>query len=109
MQAFALPRVSESRRPAPLEAFSRTERIIAFCRVLLAMGTWAVVVVDPKQPSFYPELGHVVLGSYLVFSLALLFVVRGEYVRQDRIGYFSTVADIIWVSVIRLATKMVSG
>ena len=105
MQAFALPRVSESRRPAPLEAFSRTEKIIAFCRVLLAMGTWAVVVVDPKQPSFYPELGHAVLGSYLVFSLALLFVVRGEYVRQDRIGYFSTVADMVWVSVITLFTE----
>ena len=105
MQAFALPRVSESRRPAPLEAFSRTEKIIAFCRVLLAMGTWAVVVVDPKQPSFYPELGHAVLGSYLLFSLALLFVVRGEYVRQDRIGYFSTVADMVWVSVITLFTE----
>src|SRR5262249_767028 len=105
MQALAIPRVSEARRPAPLEAFSRTEKIIAFCRVLLAMGTWAVVVVDPKQPSFHPEIGHAVLGSYLFFSLVLLFVVRGAYVCQDRSGYFSTVADIVWVSVITLFTE----
>ena len=69
MQAVAAFRPRTPPKAAPLEAFSRTEKIIAFCRVLLAMGTWAVVVVDPKQPSFYPELGHVVLGSYLLLSL----------------------------------------
>src|SRR5262245_8334981 len=104
MQALAIPRVSEARRPAPLEAFSRTEKIIAFCRVLLAMGTWAVVVVDPKQPSFHPEIGHAVLGSYLVFSLVLLFVVRGEYVRQDRAGACRPADAIVRVSLSRLVT-----
>jgi signal transduction histidine kinase len=94
-----------ARRTAPLEAFSRTEKIIAFCRLLLAVGTLAVVVVDPKQPSFYPEAGYVVLGSYLAFSLILFALVRGEYVRQDRIGYLSTAADIAWVSVITIFTE----
>src|SRR5262245_16633587 len=104
MQSLALPRPAE-RRAAPLEAFSRTEKIIAFCRVLLALGTLAVVVVDPKQPSFLPTGGYVVLGSYLAYSLILFALIRGEYVRQDRIGFISTAADIVWVSVITIFTE----
>src|SRR4030095_9550552 len=105
MQSLALARPSAERRAAPLEAFSRTEKIIAFCRVLLAIGTLAVVVVDPKQPSFLPTGGYVVLGSFLAYSLILFALVRGEYVRQDRIGYLSTAADIAWVSVITIFTE----
>jgi signal transduction histidine kinase len=105
MQALAFPRPPTERRPVPLEAFSRTEKIIAFCRVLLASGTLAVVLVDPKQPSFLPDIGIVVLGSYLVFSIVLFGLVRGEFVRQDRIGYLSTAADIVWVSVITIFTE----
>ena len=105
MQSLALPHASSERRAAPLEAFSRTEKIIAFCRVLLAIGTLAVVVVDPKQPSFLPTGGLVVLGSYLAYSLILFALIRGEYVRQDRIGYISTALDIVWVSVITIFTE----
>src|SRR5262249_43464254 len=105
MESLALPRPAAERRAAPLEAFSRTEKIIAFCRVLLATGTLAVVVVDPKQPSFLPTLGVVVLASYLVYSLILFALIRGEYVRQERIGYISTAADMVWVSVITIFTE----
>ncbi len=105
MQALAIPRPPSDRRAAPLEAFSRTEKIIAFCRVLLALGTLAVVVVDPKQPSFMPQGGYVVLGAYLAFSILVFLLVRGEHVRQDRIGYLSTAADIAWVSVITIFTE----
>ena len=105
MQSLALPRATSERRATPLEAFSRTEKIIAFCRVLLAVGTLAVVVVDPKQPSVLPTGGFVVLGSYLAYSLVLFALIRGEYVRQDRIGYLSTAADIAWVSVITIFTE----
>ncbi len=105
MHIPSLLRHRGGRRATPLEAFSRTEKIIAFCRVLLALGTLAVVVVDPKQPSFAPQLAYMVLGSYLLFSLVLFFLIRGEYVRQDRIGYFSAAADILWVTVITLFTE----
>ncbi len=105
MQPLALPSPPAAKPAAPLEAFSRTERIIALCRVLLAMGTLAVVVVDPKQPSFHPVAGYFVLGSYLAFSIVLFALVRGEHVRRERIGYLSTAADIVWVSVITVFTE----
>ena len=71
------------RRVASLDAFSRTEKIIAFCRVLLATATLAVVIVDPRQPSFSPNLAYVILTAYVAYSIALFLIVRGEHVRQE--------------------------
>ncbi|HXJ33555.1 MAG TPA: histidine kinase [Candidatus Eisenbacteria bacterium] len=90
---------------APLEAFSRTEKIIAFCRVLLALATTAIVIVDPKQPSFAPDVAVVVLVAYLLYSVVLFVLVRGEHVRQERVGAFSAAADIVWVSFITIFTE----
>ena len=47
-----------ARRVAPLEAISRTEKVIAFCRVILATTTLAVVVADSRSP----VLGNLVVG-----------------------------------------------
>jgi signal transduction histidine kinase len=84
---------------------SHTEKIIAFCRVLMAATTVVIAVVDPQQPSFEPELGYFVLGAYLVSSLLLFWLVRGEHVSQERMGYFSTATDILWILAITLFTE----
>src|SRR5262245_35690735 len=82
------------RRVAPLEAFSRTEKIIAFCRVLLAVVTLLVVIVDPRQPSFRPEIGYPLIVAYVVYSALLFLLVRGDYLKQEQIGPYSAAADI---------------
>ena len=105
MQPLAPARPPLKPHRAPLEDFSRTEKIVAFCRVLLAVGTMALVSLDPKQPSFLPDTAFLVLGAFVVYSLVLFVLVRGEHVSQDRIGYLSTVADILWVSVITIFTE----
>ena len=105
MQALITARPALEQHRAPLEAFSRTEKIVAFCRVLLAIATMALVTLDPKQPSFLPNMGVPVLAGFVIYSLVLFALVRGEHVRQDRIGYLSTIADIVWVSVITIFTE----
>jgi signal transduction histidine kinase len=105
MEAVAASSPGRAHKGASLEAFSRTEKIIAFCRVLLALATVAIVTVDPKQPSFLPDVGTVAIWSYLLYSLAVFALVRGEYVRQERVGLFSAAADIVWVSVITFFTE----
>src|SRR6476660_9891138 len=105
MQALAFPRPPTERRPVPLEAFSRTEKIIAFCRVLLAVATLAVVIVDPKQPSFGDDLAFVVLYGYVAYGGILFLLVRGEYLRQEWVGRYSTAIDIVWISLISLFTE----
>lgn len=102
----ALPFASRgSRRVAPLEAFSRTEKIIAFCRVLLAVATMGVVVADPKLPSTSPDLAYVILAAYVVYSGLLFLLVRGEHLRHENLGIYSAAIDIGWVTLIALLTE----
>ena len=54
--------------------------------MLLALATVAIVTADPKQPSFAPDVAIVVLWSYLAYSVVLFALVRGEHVRQERVG-----------------------
>jgi signal transduction histidine kinase len=86
-------------------ALSHTEKIIAFCRVLMAATTVAIAIVDPQQPSYQPDLGYVVLASYLLWSVLLFWLVRGEHVGQERVGYLSTATDIAWILAITLFTE----
>ena len=106
-----------ARRVAPLEAFSRTEKIIALSRVLLATATLLVVIVDPHQPSFSPNLAYAILTAYALYSAVVFALVRGEYVRQEpapfrtaiagppHIGPYSAAADVIWVTLISMFTE----
>src|SRR5262245_18440016 len=48
----------------PLEPYSRTEKVIAFCRALLAAATFMVVVADVKEPSVGVHLTTFVLLVY---------------------------------------------
>ncbi len=106
----SVPRsISHVHRVAPLEAFSRTERIIAFCRVLLATATIAVCIVDPKQPSFRANLAYVILCGYVVYSGLLFLLVRREYFQKDRLGLYSTAIDVIWITVITRFTEGGTG
>lgn len=98
-----------SRRVAPLEAFARTEKIIAFCRVLLATCTLTVVIIDPKQPSFRPDLGNLILTAYAAYSALLFLLARGDYIRQERLGPYSAAADVFWVTLITIFTEGASG
>src|SRR5437867_2008265 len=67
-----------ARRVPPLQAFSRREKIIAICRVVFAVVTLAVVIADPKEPSFHPQVGNLVLAAYALYSALLFVLVRGE-------------------------------
>src|SRR6185369_15858843 len=93
------------RRGASLMAVSHTEKIIAFCRVLMAGTTVAIALVDPQQPSYEPEIGYCVLAAYFLSSALLFWLVRGEHVSQERMGYFSTASDIAWILAITLFTE----
>ncbi len=104
MRSFLPPRV-RARRGASLMAVSHTEKVIALCRVLMAATTVAIAVVDPQQPSYRPELGYVVLVSYVLWSLLLFWIVRGEHAGQERLGYFSTATDVVWILAITLFTE----
>jgi signal transduction histidine kinase len=99
-----LDRLLPASRSAPLDAVSQTEKVIALCRVLLAVTTLAIAVVDPMQPSYRPHVGFAVLAAYVSFSALLFWLVHGEHVRGRRVGPYSVVADVAWIALIALFT-----
>ena len=105
MQAAPLPRAQGDAKGAPLEAFARTEKIIAFCRLLLALSAGAIVVADPKQPSLAPDLAFGILATYLAYSAILLVLVRGDQVRHERVGVVTTAIDVVWVTLMSVFTE----
>jgi hypothetical protein len=52
-----------------LGGISPTEKVIAFCRVLLATTTFAIMLVDPKAP-LWPVVAYPLLAAYVAVSLA---------------------------------------
>lgn len=99
-----------SHRLAPLESLSRTERIIAFCRVLLATATLAVVIADPRQPSFRADIAYLILNAYVIYSGLLFLLVRKGYLGKiQRAALYSTAADVVWVTVLTRFTEGGAG
>ena len=100
------PRPPIERRPSPSRPSRAPRRSSRSAGVLLAVGTLAVVVVDPEA-AVVPARTSASSSSARIscYSLVLFVLVRGEHVRQERIGYLSTAADIVWVSVITIFTE----
>ena len=97
-------------RLAPLESLSRTERIIAFCRVLLATATLAVIIADPRQPSFRADLAYALLTAYIVYSGVVFFLVRKDYLRNvQNADVLATATDIVWVTILTRFTEAGPG
>ncbi len=76
------------------------ERVLATARALLAAGSLIAIYVDPTSPSSYATLVYGLLVVYVVYSAAILAVLRfgREPKRLFRIGLH--VVDILWPAVI---------
>lgn len=102
----AMPRSSRPRPlRMPMRAFSRTEKVVAFCRVLLVVATALIVLADPRLPGPLPGVTATVLGGYLLFSVAVFWLVRSERVHQETSAPVTTAADVGWITVLTLLTE----
>lgn len=87
-----------------LGGISPTEKVIAFCRVLLAIATFGIMIVDPKAP-LWPVVAYPLVGSYVAVSLVLFLLVRSEVVRGRKVGPYSVVLDMVFGVLITLFTE----
>jgi signal transduction histidine kinase len=106
---MATTQVTDSRPRAPripLRAFSRTEKVIAFCRILLLLAASSIILVDPKLPRSpvgpYIGLALILYGGFSVIVFAL---VRGERVRQEWIARVSVAADVVGITLLTLLSE----
>jgi signal transduction histidine kinase len=106
---MATTQVTDARPRAPripLRAFSRTEKVIAFCRILLLIAASTIVLVDPKSSwsPFGPYIA-ITLIAYGGFSILVFVLVRGERVRQESIARLSVAVDVVGITLLTLLTE----
>ena len=82
------------------------ERIIAWLRLGFAVIAIAVVQLNPSRLARFPLLSYISLGSFLIYSLAILYYVYvvHQKAHSKRIGLIASCLDMVWVSLIVLST-----
>ena len=96
-RTFATPRGTGSRE--------RLERVLGAGRALLAAAALAAIFIDPTEPSRYAPLAYGLLGSYVVFSIAVLLLLRLRAQFSRRTILLIHGADILWATLICLFTE----
>jgi signal transduction histidine kinase len=80
------------------------ERILAWLRAGFALVAVMVIQFNPARVARFPILSYVALGSFLIYSLAVVYFTTSTRADSKKIGLLTTFLDLIWVSLIVLST-----
>lgn len=80
------------------------ERVLAWLRAAFAIVAVAVIALNPERVARFPLFSYVSLGSFLIYSLAILYVAIIGRTNSKTIGIVTTCLDMVWVSLIVFST-----
>src|SRR6266496_317232 len=80
------------------------EKVLAWLRVGFAIVTVAVILCNPARVARFPLLSYVSLGSFLIYSLTVLYVATRERTLSKIVGLITTSLDLVCVSLIVFST-----
>jgi signal transduction histidine kinase len=80
------------------------ERVLAWMRLGFAVVAIAVIQVNPARVVRFPALSYLSLGSFLFYSLVIVYLSRRDQPDSRKIGLITTSLDLIWVSLIVFST-----
>jgi hypothetical protein len=83
---------------------SQKERILAWFRLGFAIVAVLVIQLNPSRVARFPLLSHVSLGSFVLYSIALLYIALHRRTALEKIGIAANCFDLIWVSLIVFST-----
>jgi len=83
---------------------SQKERVLAWLRVGFAIVTVAVILFNPARVARFPLLSYVSLGSFLIYSLTVLYAATRERTLSKIVGLITTSLDLVCVSLIVFST-----
>ncbi|MHA6332819.1 sensor histidine kinase [Qipengyuania sp. CAU 1752] len=81
--------------PSGLSFRNRSGRVVALCRLLLAVTFFVALWIDPAQPVRSATLGYLILGFYLALSILLMGVAWISWWFDFRAARITHVLDII--------------
>ena len=84
---------------------SRTERIIAGARLVLAIAAFALLLVDPAATSPDATGASRVAALYFLYAVAVIWIVDRGLMRVERVGVWSQTLDTLWFPVILLYSQ----
>ena len=76
------------------------ERILAWLRAGFAVVAVAVIQFNPARVARFLLLSYISLGSFLFYSLVILYFTVRARADSKKIGLATTCLDLIWVSLI---------
>jgi signal transduction histidine kinase len=79
---------------------SRTERIIAGARLVLAIAAFALLMVEPAASSGDAAEASRVAALYFLYAVAVIWIVDRGLMRVEYVGVGSQVLDTLWFPVI---------
>ncbi len=80
------------------------ERILAWLRLAFAVAAIAIIQLNPVRVARHPLLSSIALGSFLIYSLAMLYVAGNLKSGSKKIGLIASCLDLLGVSVIVFST-----
>ncbi len=80
------------------------EKVLAWLRVGFALVALALVQYNPTRVIHFPLLSYASLGSFLAYSLVVLYLARRETTHSKKTGIATTCLDVIWVSLVVFST-----
>ncbi len=83
---------------------SQKERVLAWLRAGFAIVAVVVIQFNPEHVARFPLLSYLSMGSFLIYSLALLYLVVNERPPSKKIGIITTCMDLVWVSLLVFST-----
>jgi len=83
---------------------SQKERNLAWFRLGFAIVAVLVIQLNPSRVARFPLLSYVSLGSFVIYSIVLLYFVQRRRYTSEILGITVACLDLIWVSLIVFST-----
>src|SRR6266480_274736 len=82
------------------EDSARVEESLAIARVFVVFAALIAIYVDPTEPSRYVELGYLLIGINIVYSLGLLAYLRAVDNLSTRLQICIQLTDVFWAALL---------
>jgi signal transduction histidine kinase len=76
------------------------EKGLAWLRVGFAIVAVIVIQLNPTRIAGFPVLSYLSFGSFLIYSLVVLYITTRERTFSKAFGFITTALDLVWVSLI---------
>jgi signal transduction histidine kinase len=105
LSSFLSSNPIEAERMTPQDQWIlQKERVLAWLRVGFAIVAVLVIQLNPTRIAGFPLLAYLSLGSFLIYSLVVLYITTRERSYSKAFGFVTTGLDLVWVSLIVFST-----